>query len=396
MTAAATASSIQSIGQPNTVIQTTGVVNLRPGGVSATELTAANADPIEITLPASPSTSNFRLSPAELSTIQDGTAGIVIGSDTHTGRISVLTPVSFSDNLTLQNEGTGSLGIAVAGGLSNPGNSITLSSRGPVAISGVPIDIGAGNVAIRGGGASGIPGAPGVSLASGSRISAGNITIDGIGTAGNATTPAGGRGVELNGASLLTASGSMNITGVGGAGATGYGGAGGAGGAGVELNNSSSLQTASGSMNITGVGGAGGAAGYGGTGGRGGAGIELIGSSLQTASGSMNITGVGGVGGLAAYGGAGGPGGDGVDLFESSLQTTSGGSIDIRGRAETTNASSRGVVILTSTIQTQGAPGAIVISGEAQGPSIGVNLSDENCECGTGTPSAARRHPAIL
>ena len=124
---------IQSIGQPNTVIQTTGVVNLRPGGVSATgELTAANADPIEITLPASPSTSNFRLSAAELSTIQDGTAGIVIGSDTHTGRISVLTPVSFNANLTLQNGGGGSQGIAIDAALSNPGNLVTLSSGGPV------------------------------------------------------------------------------------------------------------------------------------------------------------------------------------------------------------------------------------------------------------------------
>ena len=58
----------------NTVIQTTGVVNLRPGGVSAAgELTAADAEPIEIADRTSTNTSNFtfRLSPAELGTIQD-------------------------------------------------------------------------------------------------------------------------------------------------------------------------------------------------------------------------------------------------------------------------------------------------------------------------------------
>jgi filamentous hemagglutinin family protein len=334
---------LQSFEQPDTVIQTTGVVNLRPGGVSATGvLTAANAEPIEIDNPPPVITSNFtfRLSPAELNSIQDGTAGIVIGSDTHTGRISVLTPTTFNDNVTLQNEGAGSLGIVVAGSLSNPGNSITLSSRGPVAINGVPIDAGTGNVAIRGGGASGVAASPGVSMASGSRISAGNISIDGIGTAGNGTTPDGGRGVQLNGASLQTASGSISVRGVGGPGGTGYGGDGGRGGAGVELNN----------------------------------------SSLQTASGSMSITGIGGAGGAAAYGGPGGPGGDGVDLFASSAQTTAGGSIDIRGRAGAADAFSRGVVTFDSTIRTQGAPGAILISGESPGSGFGVDLPNSHSD----------------
>jgi filamentous hemagglutinin family protein len=294
--------SIDLIG--NTTIQTTGNVTLRPGGVDAAgNLTAANAEPIEIANPPPIITSNFtfRLSPAELGTIQDGTAGIVIGSDTHTGRISVLTPVTFNDSVTLQNEGAGSLGILVAGDLSNPGTSIALLSRGPVVISGVPINAAAGNVAIRGGGASGVPASPGVSMASGSIISARNISIDGRGTAGNGTTPGGG-GVELNGASL-TASGSIRVRGVGGAGDIGYGGA----------------------------------------------------------------------------------GGPGVELNTSSLRSTSGGTINIQGRAETASASSRGVVILASTIETQGAEGAILISGQAQGPGIGVTLSDESCECGTGT-----------
>ena len=119
----------------NTTIQTTGVINLRPGGVSTTgALTPDDSETIEIaqetvTLP---KTGTFRLSPADLDTLADGAAAIVIGGNTHTGRISVLTPYTFKDNVTLQNAGEGSLGIAINAALSSPDNLITLSSAGPV------------------------------------------------------------------------------------------------------------------------------------------------------------------------------------------------------------------------------------------------------------------------
>ena len=118
----------------NTTIQTTGNVNLRPGGVDAAgNLTAVDTNPIEIAPPpAVPASAAFRLSPAELDTIQDGTAAIVIGSNTHTGPISVLTAYTFRDNVTLQNAGAGSQGIALEAALSSPGNLITLASGGPV------------------------------------------------------------------------------------------------------------------------------------------------------------------------------------------------------------------------------------------------------------------------
>ena len=70
----------------------------------------------------------------------------------------------------------------------------------------------------------------------------------------------------------------------------------------------------------------------------------------------------------------------GVVFSGARVETSDGGDIDIRGRAETAGAFSRGVVIFDSTIQTQRAPGAILISGESQGPGIGVDLPNERFE----------------
>lgn len=103
--------SIDLIG--NTTIQTTGVINLRPGGVSSIgALTPDDGETIEIASeeplpPPEPGPiTTFRLSAAELDTLADGAAAIVIGGSTHTGQITVLTPYTFKDNVTLQNAGT--------------------------------------------------------------------------------------------------------------------------------------------------------------------------------------------------------------------------------------------------------------------------------------------------
>lgn len=117
----------------NGQIATTGIVNLRPGGVAADGgLTGSDSEPIRLVAEAEGEPFGFVLSPRELDTIQDGTAGIVIGSSTHTGAISYALPYTWRDNLTLQNGGAGSAGINIASALNNPGNLITLSSGGTV------------------------------------------------------------------------------------------------------------------------------------------------------------------------------------------------------------------------------------------------------------------------
>ena len=83
--------SIDLIG--NTTIQTTGVINLRPGGVSSSgSLTPVIGATIEIApdpMIASPG-QTFRLSPTELDTLTKGAAAIVIGGGTHTGLIRLI------------------------------------------------------------------------------------------------------------------------------------------------------------------------------------------------------------------------------------------------------------------------------------------------------------------
>jgi hypothetical protein len=114
-------------------------VNLRPGGVAPDgSLTAADAVPIYIADPAFAGETalgpfGFVLGSLDLTSIQDGTAGIVIGSSTHTGPISVDLAFPWTDNLTLQNGGAGSAGMAINVPISNPGNQVTLASGGSVA-----------------------------------------------------------------------------------------------------------------------------------------------------------------------------------------------------------------------------------------------------------------------
>ena len=127
-----------SIDLSTAVIQTTGRVNLRPGGVSAAgALTAANAVPITIANPvivgeSEVGPSGFALRASDLESIQSGAAGIVIGGNTHTGEIVVGLAFAWQHPLTLQNGGAGSQGIAIDSALANPGRSITLSSGGAV------------------------------------------------------------------------------------------------------------------------------------------------------------------------------------------------------------------------------------------------------------------------
>jgi filamentous hemagglutinin family protein len=107
--------------------QTTGVVNLRPGGVSAAgALTPADADTIEI----NGATTGFSLSSTELSTIVKTAAALVIGGSSQTGAINVGAATSFPVPVTLQTAGAGSSGIDLSGAVTGP--TVTLSSGGPV------------------------------------------------------------------------------------------------------------------------------------------------------------------------------------------------------------------------------------------------------------------------
>lgn len=122
-------------------IRTSGVVNLRPGGVDASgALTAADAMPIYVANPAfagefALGPFGFVLSDSELATVQ-ADAGIVIGSDTHVGAITYDLPFTWTTNLTLQNEGAGAGGIFLDSGISLPGRRLALATMGPLVSAG--------------------------------------------------------------------------------------------------------------------------------------------------------------------------------------------------------------------------------------------------------------------
>ncbi len=120
-------------------LQTTGVVNLRPGGVNASgALTANNDVPIDIG-GASPAADTFALAQSEIeSSVVSGASALIIGGLDHTGVINVATtgPFGAGWNLTLQNGGAGSAGINLTGALDLTGRQLTLSSGGGVAQSG--------------------------------------------------------------------------------------------------------------------------------------------------------------------------------------------------------------------------------------------------------------------
>ena len=129
-------------------IQSSGVLNLRPGGVSATgALTEAPAVAIDLF---APNSTQFSLDPNEMTqVIQPGFSSVVVGSAAHTGLITVQggAPVNGLYDITLQNGGAGSSGIVMANGLSNPGKLVTLSSGGAVSQGGAMV---AGGVLLHG------------------------------------------------------------------------------------------------------------------------------------------------------------------------------------------------------------------------------------------------------
>ena len=220
-----------------------------------------------------------------------------------------------------------------------------------VVLENASLNTGGGSVEIRGGGPTGFAGSSGVSIV-GSTINAGaGITINGIGTAGapGATAGApgapGGAGVEVSGSSPETASGDINITGVGGAGGAGAlgllsavsvpGGSGGAGGPGVSLSLAPGptmlVQAQGGSVQVRGFGGDGGRGARtnrwssGGFGGSGGDGISTYGASIIGTTGSVTLNGTGGEAAPAGFdngtGVALGPGSTSTRPFQRSRVT---------------------------------------------------------------------------
>jgi filamentous hemagglutinin family protein len=118
----------------NGTLQTAGIINIRPGGVSTLgELTEQTATVINLGNLSAPG--YFALSQAELdAAVLPGSAGVVIGSASHTGNIGYGSGGVFSGNydLSLQNGGAGSGGISIYTGLSIPGRMLTLSTGGAV------------------------------------------------------------------------------------------------------------------------------------------------------------------------------------------------------------------------------------------------------------------------
>ncbi len=129
-------------------IQSSGVLNLRPGGVSATGvLTEAPAVAIDLF---APNSTQFSLDPNEMTqVIQPGFSSVVIGGAAHTGLITAQggAPVNGFYDITLQNGGAVSLGIVLANGLSNPGRLVALSSGGTVSQGGA---VAAGSLLLHG------------------------------------------------------------------------------------------------------------------------------------------------------------------------------------------------------------------------------------------------------
>ncbi|MGB0129070.1 MAG: MBG domain-containing protein, partial [Rhodocyclaceae bacterium] len=116
----------------------TGVINLRPGGVSAAgALTELPDETIDVGSSSSEA-SGFVLSSVELGGIQSGYSALVIGSDQHRGTIFVSAPTTFSGNVTLQNTGSGGSlgGIQLNAPLTSAGT-VVLASSGDIVQSGL-------------------------------------------------------------------------------------------------------------------------------------------------------------------------------------------------------------------------------------------------------------------
>ena len=106
----------------------TGNLVAMPGGVDANfALAAANATSIVIGEPSG----GFGLSLTDLAQMT-GVDTLIVGSATHTGRITVDTASPFLTNLTLENTGAGSQGILAYGAVNVAGKMLALASAGAV------------------------------------------------------------------------------------------------------------------------------------------------------------------------------------------------------------------------------------------------------------------------
>ncbi len=248
-------------------------------------------------------------------------------------------------------------GVRVSDTSSSGALSLNLQATGPIrfadnstAVSSVDIQ---GNLYLGGksGGATNATGnsvyADGIYIGSNTTLQAASLSLRGQGAAG-ATASAGGSGVKLaSGASLISPTGTIDVTGIGGAGGAGSTGAtggadgsgsgtagssgtsGGSGGDGITLAAAARLNGANlvlsgtggsgGSGGTGGVGGnatnsygyTGGVGGAGGIGGSGGSGVVVgAAANLEATAGTLNTTATGGKGGAGGSGGMGGNGSD--------------------------------------------------------------------------------------
>ncbi len=115
-------------------LRTTGVVNIRPGGVAASGATTESNSSV-INIGSTAAAGEFSM-PQDLfvSGIATDVAAVIVGANAHSGAINVQTtaPLGGSYDLTLQNSGAASGGINLYNGLAIPGRMLTLSSGGPV------------------------------------------------------------------------------------------------------------------------------------------------------------------------------------------------------------------------------------------------------------------------
>lgn len=123
-----------AIASGNTLETSGGTLVLVPGSVAPT--TFAIVPDNTATIDIGGSGPGFSISPALLGATSSNIDTIVIGSNTHTGSITLNafqneTPF-FNTSLTLQNTGTNSGGISLPAGLDAGFNTLTLASTGPV------------------------------------------------------------------------------------------------------------------------------------------------------------------------------------------------------------------------------------------------------------------------
>ncbi|MDB5906635.1 MAG: hypothetical protein JWP34_749, partial [Massilia sp.] len=109
-------------------VQTSGIINLRPDDLGfGGDAVAGTAIPITIGGPAA----NFNVAFTSLGIGRSSAANVVVGSKEHTATITFDDPEPFLGKLTLQNDGAGSEGIALASNMNVQGQ-VTLSTGGTV------------------------------------------------------------------------------------------------------------------------------------------------------------------------------------------------------------------------------------------------------------------------